>query len=97
MRALEISKYHNMVKLLDVLRLLRSIDQHQPSLAELCLLLGWSKASIKRCIGLCRRIGIEIETVQRPGSGSVRDCYYVLNSAGPFDLAAAKRLWRRLP
>ena len=82
--------YHEGISALDLLRFVRIVDRHQPSVAEALPRLGWSRAKLKRIVALARLLGIEVSSVRR---GQVS--HYRLDSAGPFDLSRCRALWRR--
>ena len=82
--------YHEGVSALDLLRFVRIVDRHQPSVAEALPRLGWSRAKLKRVVALARLLAVEITSVRR---GQVS--YYRLDSAGPLDLSRCRALWRR--
>ena len=83
--------YHEGVSALDLLRFVRIVDRHQPSVAEALPRLGWSRAKLKRRRGRWSRLlGVETTSVRR---GQVS--YYRLDSAGPLDLSRCRALWRR--
>ena len=82
--------YHEGVSALDLLRLVRIVDRHQPSVAEALPRLGWSRAKLKRAVALARLLGVGLTCVRR---GAVS--HYQIDSGGPLDLRRCRALWRR--
>jgi len=83
--------YHEGVSVLDLLRLVRVIDTHQPSVAEALPILDWSRAKFRRVLALARDLGIEIATRR---AGAVQ--YYALVRGGILSLAATRRLYDKI-
>lgn len=85
------TRYDEGVGALDLLRIIRVIDLHQPTRDEVIGLTGWSYPRIKRAISTARLIGVRISSV--PVSGGPP--FYRLDHAGPFEPAALKRVFRQ--
>jgi hypothetical protein len=85
------TRYDEGVGVLDMLRMIRVIDQHQPSRSEAIELTGWSYPTIKRIISTARLLGVQIVAVRAHGGPP----YYRLDDTGPLDPAALRRLYRK--
>lgn len=85
------TRYDEGVGALDLLRIIRVIDQHEPTRAEAIKLTGWSYPRIKRAISTARLLGVRIESVRVTGGAP----YYRLDGTGPFDETAMRRLFKR--
>lgn len=85
------TRYDEGVSVLDLLRLIRMVDQQQPTRDEAITLTGWSYPRIKRAISTARLLGVQIVSVRVHGGTP----YYRLDDSGPLDLAALRRLYRK--
>jgi predicted DNA-binding transcriptional regulator YafY len=71
---------------LQMIRIAAIIVQHQPSMAEMVDLSGFSPAMLKRHISALRSIGCDISVVRR---GTHR--YYLMRDGGVFDIRSLAR------
>lgn len=85
------TRYDEGVGALDLVRIIRVIDQHEPTKAEAIELTGWSYPRIKRAISTARLLGVRIESVSVHGGAP----HYRLDDVGPFDEAALRRLFKQ--
>ena len=79
------------MSVLDLLRLIRVVDHHQPTRDEAITLTGWSYPRIKRAISTARLLGVQVVAVRAHGGAP----YYRLEDSGPLDPAALRRLYKK--
>lgn len=84
------SRYSEGVSMLDMLRLLRIVDQHQVTASEAAERLEWSTAKVKRTVALARLIGVDIRTLRLKGANAR---YYAIVDGGPMNMTRCRTLY----